>query len=153
MINLQKEMSILLKEIWNTVIVRIMTDTKCFCWRIRSNTADPECPNCEGSGYIFNEHISKCKLFYAPANSVAHAQDFDYGISYSNTNVLYFEVSDISENIRINDEVFEVKTHTNGTLYDPIIRTKKWTVIDPYKFSLDTGKREFVKVFAKPSIV
>lgn len=153
MIDLRKEMDILLGNRWDSMIIRVMTNTKCFCWRKRSQTADPECPNCEGSGYVFNEHLSKCKAFHAPSFSISHAQDFDYGESYSNTYVLYFEVDAVSESINIGDEVYEIKVNTDGSIADPIKRIRKWKVIDPYNLNLDNGKLEFIKVFAKPMVV
>jgi len=152
-IDLRKELSILLEKSYDTVIIRRMSDIKCNCWRIKSLTPDPECPNCEGSGYIYNEHLVTCKMFSAPSFSISHAQDFDYGVSYSNTYVLYFNVTDLTDSISIEDLIYELKIKQNGEPVDPIIRTKSLKVIDSYRMNLDDGGRELVKVYAKPMVV
>jgi hypothetical protein len=153
MIDIKSEVSELIGEKYDYVILRRNTDIKCSCWRKESNTPDPECPNCEGGGYVFNEYLTKCKMFVTSSLSVAHQQDFDYGKSYSNTYSIYFIANELSNSIRLNDLVFEISVGINGVPMDPIKRTRKWIVIDSIPNRLDLGKLEFVKVFAKPLTV
>lgn len=153
MVNLKKEMELLLKHTYDVFIVRHLTRDKCNCWRVESNTPDPECPNCEGLGWLFEEFLVNGKIFYIPA-MVAHGQDFTYGMSYSNLVTIYFKTDAISlENLKINDRVFLLRPDEFGRVTEPIRRTKKWQVTDVYDYHEHNNKFEFFKVYAKPEVV
>jgi hypothetical protein len=156
MINLKKEFDKILdidKE-YNYVIVRHNTTTKCNCWRKESNTADPICPNCEGGGWIFNEWLEKCKLFYATTfRPVAHLHDFYYGKTYTQNFTIYLKANRKTMSIQEGDLVFDIDVTADGRVIDPIIRLRKWLVVDAYNLQTENGKTDFVKIHAKPLTV
>jgi len=160
-IDLRKELETILSRKWDHVVLRHLTQDKCqVCFsddcsnpRATSRTADPECPNCEGLGYIFEEYLLKCKQFNASSMGIAHNQQFYYGGSLSNLLVLYFAASEVSDKLFLNDLIYQLKTNLDGTLVDPLVRIRKWDVIDSYELNLDNGKREFIKVYCKPKPV
>lgn len=153
MVDLKKEMDILLRTTYDMFIVRHLGDVKCTCWRPESNTPDPECPNCEGMGWYWEEFLCKAKIFWIPA-MVAHGQDFTYGMSYSNLITVYFQTDEISlDKLKINDRLFLVRPDEFGNVSTPIERTRKWQVTDVYDFHEHNNKFEFFKVYAKPEVV
>jgi hypothetical protein len=156
MINLKKEFDKILdidKE-YNYVIVRHNTPTKCNCWRKESNTADPICPNCEGGGWIFNEWLEKCKLFYATTfRPVAHLHDFYYGKTYTQNFTIYLKANRKTMSIQEGDLVFDIDVTADGRVIDPIIRLRKWLVVDAYNLQTENSKTDFVKIHAKPLTV
>ena len=113
-------------------------------------TADPNCPNCEGAGWIFEEYLFKCKYFFPPFR-IAHSQDFQYGITSSNIITLYVYPEKNVEKIRIDDKIYLIDFHKDGRIKLPLVRRQKWDVIDRYHIRLDSNKLEFVKIFAKPA--
>lgn len=152
MIDLQKEMDIMInKERWTYMILRHLTDKLCSCVRAESGTPDPECPNCQGHKWIFNEYLFKCMFFYS-AKMVAHEQDFTYGLSYNNIFEIYAPVNKTTELISINDNVFQIEMTAAGKPLSPIKRTKRWVINDVYDLRLDEAKRQFIKLYAKPSV-
>jgi hypothetical protein len=152
MINLQEEMKKLVgKEHWMWLIFRHLTDQQCNCVRKESGTADPECPNCQGAKWIFNEYLVKSMSFYTP-RMVAHDQDFFYGASYSNIVSVYLPISPINEQVTLNDYFFTLKVKEDGTLYNPIRRYKKWLVTDSYDMRADGSNRQFMKIYLKPLV-
>ena len=156
MIDLGKEFNKILdldKE-YNFIIVRHNTNTKCSCWRKESNTADPECPNCEGGGWIFDEWIEKCKLFYATTfRPVAHLHDFYYGKTYTQNFTVYLKGSIRSRSIREGDLLYDLECTIDGRLMNPVVRRRKWLVVDPYSLQTENNKTDFVKIHAKPLTV
>jgi hypothetical protein len=136
-------------EAWDHVIIRHLGPTKCFCRSKEADLAKPCCYNCEGTGYVFTEFIAKCKTFYTP-RMVAHMQMHEHGLSYKNILVLYMPATAENDRILINDRVFEIKTDLDGNIIDPIFREREWVINDIYDNNLDTGKREFFKLHAKP---
>jgi hypothetical protein len=153
MVNLKKEMEILLRHTYDLFVVRHIGQTKCNCWRAPANVPDPECPNCEGMGWLWEEFLVKGKLFWIPA-MVAHGQDFTYGMSYSNLVTIYFKTDELSlDNLRISDRIFLVRADEYGEVLEPIQRTRKWQVTDVYDFHEQDNKFEFFKVYAKPEVV
>lgn len=151
MIDLNKEIKIILKEHYDYIILRHLTTTKCNCWRV-GNTPNPQCTRCEGLGWLFTESIQKCKLFLIDSQVVSHTQDFDYGKSYSNSMTIYFPINNKTRQIKENDLLFSPKVKDSGELITPLIRTRKWIVTDNIEFKCCNGKPEFIKVLAKPVI-
>jgi len=150
MINLREELKNIIRDYYDYVIVRHLTDIKCFCWRKESNTPDPSCNNCDGSGWIFTEFVQKCKLFLIDSQIVSHSQDFDYGRSYSNAITAYLPYNENTNKISINDFIFTLATKGEGQLVKPLRRTRKWQITDRPPMNLDFGKSEFIKILAKP---
>lgn len=167
-INLRKELKAIFDEDkeFDRVVVRHLTDTKCICLEQPPmiydskacvdipnpnyrTTADPNCSNCEGSGWVFKEYLLKCKYFYPPFR-ISHNQDFEYGITLSNSVTFYFYPSEEAQNIRPDDMIFLIDFHTNGRIKLPITRRQKWAIIDKYNLHLDHNKFEVIKIFAKP---
>ena len=152
MINLRQELKTLIGDYFDYIIVRHLTPNKCSCWRAESNTPDPRCNNCDGLGWLFEEYVQKCKLFLIDSQVVSHAQDFDYGRSYSNSLTGYLPYNEKTSNIKINDIIYTLATKGEGQLLRPLRRTRKWQVTDLPPMNLDNGKLEFIKVLAKPPI-
>lgn len=156
MIDLRKEFNKIIDfdNEFNYIIVRHNTDVKCTCWRKQSNTADPLCPNCEGGGWIFNEWIEKCKLFYATTfRPVAHLHDFYLGKTYTQNFTVYMKSSQRNMSITEGDLLFDVECLVDGQIINPIKRRRKWIVVDPYDLQTDFNKTDFVKIHAKPLMV
>lgn len=153
-INLREELKLLLKKHWDHVIIRHMTTTVCGCMSLReaSRIADPQCPNCDGAGYIFEEHLVKCKSFWSQS-PVAHTKNFNYGLGYSNGATIYLEASDFNMQFKKNDIVYNIERDLEGNIRNPIVRLEKWLVIDNNTLRLDTGKVEFIKLYIKPNVV
>lgn len=168
-ISLRKELDIIFNKDneYDRVVVRHLTDTRCGCMQLPKTiydvkskseipnphyrtTADPNCPNCEGAGWVFEEYLLKCKYFFPPFR-VGHSQDFEYGITLSNITTFYFYPDHRAQNIRMDDIVFMIDFHTDGKVRLPITRRQKWHIIDKYPLRLDNNKYEAVKVFAKPA--
>lgn len=153
MIDLRREINKMLdidKE-YNYVIVRQNTSTKCICWREQSNTPDPNCPNCEGGGYIFEEYLEKCKLFYATTfRPVAHLHDFYPGRTYTQNFTIYFKATPKNRAIREGDLVYDIECTIDGKPYSPVKRKRKWLVVDAYELQTTNNKTDFVKILAKP---
>jgi hypothetical protein len=153
MIDLRKEFNKILDfdHEYNYIIVRHNSDIRCNCWRQQSLTADPVCPNCEGGGWIFNEWIEKCKLFYATTfRPVAHLHDFYFGKTYTQNFTVYLKATERNRKIHEGDLLFDVESTTSGKIIDPIIRRRKWQVVDPYDLQMEYNKTDFVKIHAKP---
>lgn len=153
-INLRDELKEILKKHWDFIIVRHMTDVKCGCLSLReaANIADPQCPNCDGAGYIFEEHYVKCKVFWSDGNN-SRMHNFNYGMGYGNSYRVYLEASDLHCIFKKNDFVFTLATDLEGKVKDPFVRLEKYSVIDCQILKLDNGKVEFVKLYLKPNIV
>jgi len=155
MINLRKEMDALIGNTYDHVIVRHLTSDQCPCTKLRGTTSvgDPMCPNCEGAGWFFDENIFQCKIFYTPT-LVAHSQDFTYGVSYSNMIVVYFPFAEFAlQNIKIDDMIYQIRTHEDGEVILPIERQRKWLISDVYEMHEMDGQYEFLKIYAKPETV
>ena len=153
-INLRDELKTLLEKYWDYVIVRHMTEQPCPCMTNRqaSKIADPSCPNCEGSGYVFEEYFVKCKTFWSEgSNSRLH--NFNYGQGYGNSYRIYLEASERNLIFRKNDIVYTLETDIDGKVKDPFVRLEKWPIIDVDVLKLDSGKVEFIKFYLKPEIV
>lgn len=149
MIDLNKELKLILNHHYNYVIVRILTNIKCSCWRV-GNTPDPKCPRCEGLGWIFKEFIEKCKIFMIDSQVVSHMQDFEYGKTYSNTYTIYFPINDITRRIKESDMVYTIKVDNNGKIVTPIVKLKKFEITDMLEFQCCNSKPEFIKALTKP---
>jgi hypothetical protein len=108
-----------------------------------------DCPNCEGAGYTFYEILPRCKTFYTP-RMVAHLQAHEHGMTYKNILVVYLPPSEEANKVRMNDRLFQIKTNLDGSIVNPIVRTREWVITDIYDMNLDNGKREFFKIHAKP---
>ena len=147
-------MDILLKDYFNFVIIRHLTDTKCNCWRTNSQTPDPQCPRCLGVGWIFVEWIQKCKLFYETNyRPVAHLHDFDYGKTYNNVATVYCKSDNKSRSIKMKDLLYTIVCNPDGKINYPIKRIQKWELSDYFDLQLDANKSEFIKFYAKPLTV
>jgi len=153
-INLRKELEILLRDHYEFMIIRNMTETECGCMNFRkaSNIADPQCLNCEGTGYVFEEHLVRTKLFYSSARN-SHLHDFGYGQGYGNAIYAYLVATDFNLRFKKGDIVFKIETELDGRLKNPIVRTEKWPIIDNIILKLDDSKVEFIKLYLKPNIV
>lgn len=154
MINLQKEFKKIIGEYNDNIIIRHLTDIKCPCVSIRGKAAgpDPSCRNCDGAGFVFNEFLIKCKTYYTP-RTVAHAQDAMFGQTYKNLLTVYVEAIDLFDQICIDDFIYQIKQNIDGSIQEPIVKTRKWTINDVYDMRMDDSKLEFIKIFAKPVIV
>lgn len=146
MIDLNKELKELINKDYTNIIVRNLTDKKCSCWRDGSNTPDPSCHICEGLGYIYNEWIQKCLLFFTAIDAVSHMQSFDYGKTYNNIMISYFPISNNTNKIKLNDILYEIDV----TKINNFKRKRKWEVIDHFIFKIDENKPQFIKVLSKP---
>lgn len=172
MINIRQQYSnIINKDLeYNNVIVRHMSSIKCTCLlqppmvmnndntktvpnESYRNQPDPECRNCGGSGYIYEEFLLKAMAFY-PGFRFAHFLDTQFAMTEENVLTVYFQATqEALDYIRINDWIFFIKEDLNGNIVKPIERIKKWIIIDHQSIRLDSSKLEFVKVFAKPVIL
>src|SRR6185369_11350069 len=135
MVDLRKEFNKILDidKQYNYIIVRHNTNIKCDCWRKASDTADPNCHNCEGGGWIFNEWIEKCKLFYATTfRPVAHLHDFYFGKTYTQNFTVYMKATKKNRSIKEGDLLFDIESTWEGRPISPIRRKRKWIVVDPY---------------------
>jgi len=153
MIDLREEFNKLLDfdREYNYIIVRHNTSTKCNCWRKESNTADPTCSNCEGGGWVFNEWVEKCKLFYATTfRPVAHLHDFYFGKTYTQNFTVYMKANERNCSILEGDLIFDIRSTVNGRVKNPVIRERKWVVVDAYNLQTEDNKTDFVKIHAKP---
>lgn len=152
MINLQQEfIDFIDNKNYDWVIVRHLLNEKCFCISNENNLADPECPNCEGARYVFTEYVTRCKVFFT-SKLVAHEQDSEPGITYKNLIVIYFSANELNDEIFASDYIFELKTDLNGEPIEPLVREGHWLVTDVYKMNMEDGQREFIKVYAKPTV-
>jgi hypothetical protein len=153
MIDLRKQFNRILdfdKE-YNYVIVRRNTTTRCSCWRKESNTADPLCPNCEGGGWVFEEWVDKCRIFYATTfRPVAHLHDFYMGKTYTQNFTIYFKANVKNRMIREGDLVFDIMCTLDGKPITPVKRRRKWLIVDCYDLQTEDNKTDFVKIHAKP---
>ena len=162
MIDLAKEFREFVDEKhWDHVIIRYLQPVLCYCRVSRDSNCQPtgisgvefppdaDCGNCEGTGWKFTEAVVKVKTFYTP-RMVAHAQAHEHGITYKNILVAYCSASELNDDIKINDRLFQLKTNLDGTVIDPLIRSREWVVTDVYDMNMDSGKREFIKIHAKP---
>lgn len=155
---------------YHNVIVRHMSDIKCMCVcqpPMISNddgtadipnpsyrtVADPECSNCGGSGYIYEEFLHRVMVFY-PGFRFAHYEDMSFALTEANVLTVYIKASEEALNAaRVNDWIFFIAEDINGNILKPIVRIKKWIVIDVQQLRLDSNKLEYVKLYAKPVIL
>lgn len=170
-INLKKELEVILgiDLEHDIVLLRHLTTTRCQCVGQQAmaynpkvmasvpseayrDVPNPYCNNCEGTGWVFTESISKCKYFYTPA-MVAHNQDYYYGGTFSNIMTIYLPITDKTAELNVNDLVYQLKAYKDGRLYNPLIRTRKWIITDKYDMHLDNNKLEFFKLYTKPAVV
>ena len=151
------------------IVIRKFTEQKCTCVQQQAmvyntkamsvipsaayrNTPNPYCHNCEGSGWIFKEHLTNCKYFYTPA-MVAHNQDYYYGGTFSNIMTIYLPIIPDNDAVHVSDIIYQLKSYPNGKLYNPIVRSRKWIITDKYDMHLDGNKLEFYKIYTKPVVV
>lgn len=149
MIDLADEIKKILEEDYTHILVRHLSEIKCNCWRETSQTPDPNCPRCKGTGWVFYEFIQKCYLTLVSQARVAHAQDFMYGKSYSNSMTCYLPVNDLNKLIKLDDQLFEVEEVAKGRYK----RAKKWVVTDVLSYKAENNKIQFIKLLAKPVVV
>ena len=147
MINLNKEIEELFLEEYTYIIVRNLTDKKCQCWRDGSNTPDPSCHICEGLGYVYNEWIQKCLIFFTTIDAVSHMQDFDYGKTYNNIMISYLPITLNTKRVKLNDIIYEIEYDKNPS---KIKRKRKWQVVDLFDFKIENNKSQFIKILSKP---
>lgn len=172
MINVRKEFSKIIEKDseYHHVIVRHLSDTKCSCWcqppmidsangttkvpnKAFRTVPDPECTNCGGSGYIYEEFLYKSMLFY-PGFRFAHYDDATFALTEENVLTVYIKATQESlDNTRVNDWIFFLKENVNGSIVKPLLRTKKWIVVDVQQLRLDKNKLEYIKLYAKPVIL
>lgn len=149
-INLNREMKSLLDKEYTHVIVRHYTNVKCNCWREESNTPDPQCLRCKGEGWLFLEFMEKGQSYFiSMGGRVAHYQDFEYGLSYSNAMTLYLPSNMKTQLIKLDDHIFEVADAKSK----PVVRTRKWVVTDVFPMRIESDKSQFLKILAKPVVV
>jgi hypothetical protein len=171
MINFRKEFWKVInkdKE-YNFILVRHMADQKCICLtqspmvynsEKKANepnpsfrtVADPDCPNCEGSGYPFEEFIFKCMYFY-PGFRYSHFDDHTMAITSTNVLTIYIYPDENWKKVKVNDWCFNLTGNKETGLQLPIRRERKWVINDLYQIRLDSNKVEFLKVYAKPAII
>lgn len=171
MINLNRELVKILdkdKE-YNNVLYRHYSSIKCQC--MMQNTliyddiakanvanpsyrtvADPECPNCEGSGWVFEEFLFRCIYFY-PGFRYAHYEDIQMAMTAENMLTMYLKVDENWQKIKPNDTFYNIRADKYGKVELPIVRYRKWVVTDAFDMRLDSNKIEFMKIFAKPAII
>ena len=150
MIDLREELQVLYKETFDMFVLRHLGNIRCKCIR-NNNTADPECPDCEGHGWIFEEFLIKGKIF--PSGFNIHNYDADPGIINSDTNVIYIAVDTLlPEQLRSNDRIFKIRAHKNGDVITKIERMSRWVITQVDEFHEQHNKIEFYKVYIKPEI-
>lgn len=171
MISIRKELGNILdrdKEN-NNIVYRHYSNTKCSCTQqppliydpvIKGNIAnpnyrtiaDPDCPNCEGAGWVFEEYLWRCIFFY-PGFRFSHFEDVNFAITAENTLTVYMKAGPDWDKVKPNDVFFNIRADMDGNIKLPIEKYRKWLVIDAFDIRLDSNKVEFVKVFAKPSVI
>ena len=58
-----------------------------------------------------------------------------------------------TDQITPNDIMFNVNCDLEGNLKHPIVRYKKWIIIDKQPIRLDHNRLEYIKIFSKPAIL
>ena len=172
MINIRKEFKNIIEKNceYHNIIIRHMSNSKCSCITqppmipnkdgtstipnpSYRNVADPECINCGGSGYIYEEFLHKAMVFY-PGFRFAHYEDMSFALTEENVLTVYIKATNDALNYtRVNDWIFFMAEDISGNILKPIVRTKKWIVIDVQQLRLDSNKLEYVKLYAKPVIL
>lgn len=154
---------------YNYCIVRHMTNSRCICMTqppmifdntLKANTpnpsyrtiANPDCPNCEGSGWDFDENIYKC-IYFIPGFRIDHYAESQYSITHESILTAYLLAGNNAEYIRPNDWFFNIKCDLSGKITTPITRIKKWIITDAYQIRLDSNNVEYTKIFAKPAVI
>lgn len=172
MISIRKEFTNIIEKNaeYHFIIIRHMSDIKCPCLTqppmidnddktakipnpTYRNVANPECSTCGGSGYIYEEFLHKSMIFY-PGFRFAHYEDMSFALTEENVLTVYIKATpDALNYARVNDWLFFMAEDIEGNIVKPIVRTKKWIVIDVQQLRLDSNRLEYVKLYAKPVIL
>lgn len=172
MINIRRQFKNILEKDaeYHHIIVRHLSNVKCHCLTQSpmimnsDNTAqipnptfrtvpDPECLNCGGSGYIFEEFLHKAMIFF-PGFRFAHYEDTSFALTEENVLTVYLKATqEALVSTDINDLILFIQEDINGNIIKPIVRTKKWIIVDKQPIRLDSNKLEYVKLYAKPTIL
>jgi hypothetical protein len=118
MIDLTKEFNKFIGKDHDIMLIRHNTTTHCHCWRKETATPDPNCPNCLGGGFVFQEWIKKGKTF-----------KFDNDVMK-----FYCSIDSDTYYIRKGDLLFEIWVDEHGgflkepKLGDNILKRNRWIV-------------------------
>jgi hypothetical protein len=137
MIDLTKEFNDLIANDHDIILIRHNTTTHCHCWRKETATPDPNCPNCLGGGFVFQEFIKNGKLFKGEG-------------------ILEFccPVDNETYYIRSGDLLFEIWVNPQGDfkkepkLGDSILKKSRWKVVFVDAPQSESHKPNFLKINA-----
>jgi len=141
MIDLTEEFNSMIEEDHDIILIRHNTNIHCQCWRKETGTPDPECPNCLGGGFVFQEWIKKGKIF-----------------KYGDEMTLYLIIDNDTYFIRSGDLLFEIWLDQKGNfleepkLGDFILKKSRWLVISFVPLQSQKHKPHFIKITAKRDI-
>jgi hypothetical protein len=171
MINVRKKFASIIEKNneYQDFIIRHLSNDKCKCItqepmvfnalkgaeeinKTFRTVPDPDCNICGGSGYIYEEFLFRA-MFFFPSFRVAHFEDMSYATTEQNILTCYLRPHPDADTIHVNDLLFNVDCEVNGALKQPILRTKKWIIIEKQPIRLDNNKLEYIKLFAKPAIL
>ena len=159
MIDLREELNILTDDTFDIYILRHLTEKKCHCWR-EQQTADLNCPDCEGLGWYFDEKLVKCKVFPYQSAGLNIAYEGSPGLLYSNIYVAYIPKDQIEDGeLNLNDRLFRIENFEKSEIDDfmngelPIKRIKRYQIVELFDFHEEHNKLEFYKIFIKTELV
>ncbi len=110
----------------------------------REQDRDYFCPICLSERYLFNEtFLDFYKVQHASDNSLISKP---YGLDNVHNGIIY---TLYNANIGDYDKIVEVNLDLDGKFIYPIERTDIWQITEIVPLRLDTGKLQFLKIFAR----
>ena len=93
-------------------------------------------------------------MIFFPGFRFAHYEDTSFALTEENVLTVYLKATqEALVSTDINDLILFIQEDINGNIIKPIVRTKKWIIVDKQPIRLDSNKLEYVKLYAKPTIL
>lgn len=119
---------------------------KCPCVDRITNEQDRDyyCPVCMGERYIWSEQlINVYKVQHVDDNSMSSEKTGNVNMNFA---VFYLPYN---IDVNLQDKIIEIRLDVEGEIVNPIKRAQIWQLTEVVNLRLDTGRLEFIKLFAR----
>ena len=119
-----------------------LNSIKCTCWDKISKEGRIGCSDCEGVGYLWDEHLIRGFPYFITTKNMIRGMDYPAEAGRSEKHELGF-ITMYADVVTKGDRVFAALMSDSGAIQYPLIVHEEYYVINNRKYRLDHGKAEF----------